>query len=403
MHYLIELYQQFSEYAKVNPVLAGAFSLYALGAVTFLFRGLPVSIFTFIKNQLITTLTFSNSGYGYTIENFSSFLVWFEKHKWSKYSRALSMDYNNDYDKSSMTVGVGSGHHFFFYKNRFFILHRYVEAKAGSSQLIHIIHLTMVGRKKKILYDLIDEFSYKLPEHKLSVWKYNGEWSVCSTIEQRKLNTVIIDKTIKNKILSVIDEFKDSQDWYIERGIPYKKIFILHGIPGTGKTSLIKSLAGFYGKNLCLINISSMTDSSFEAALYSVPENSFIVIEDFDSTSAVKSRDDSANPFSDIKPLSLSGILNSLDGIVSLNDKLIFLTTNVLDKIDSALLRKGRVDHIFELKALTHYEIVEYIQLMFPDNMIPENIVFPDILGCDIQSLYLEYHNDFNGFIDSLK
>lgn len=44
--------------------------------------------------------------------------------------------------------------------------------------------------------------------------------------------------------------------------------------------------------------------------------------------------------------LTLSGILNTLDGIVSLDNKIIILTTNCIKNIDSALLRSGRVDKL---------------------------------------------------------
>jgi len=410
MTVITEAYNHFNDYSKANPVIAGAVSLYALGITTFLCRGLPVSVYNTVKNQCTTTLTFDDAGNNYNQENFLSFSKWFENHKWSRYSRALSLDtlWNNDNNSDPVVVGIGDGTHYFFYKHRFFTIHRSSETKAGANKLIHTAHITMLGRKKKILYDLIDEFKYKLPPEALSIHKYdNTEWEVASVIERRNINTIIINQDTKDKILEIINQFYASEDWYKSRGLSYKKTIIFHGVPGTGKTSLIKGLASHFQRNLAIININAVSDRSFENALSSAPTNSFIVIEDFDSASSTTSRDndDSKNNsaingvMSSLKLLSLSGILNTLDGVIGLDNKIIFMTTNVIDRIDSAILRKGRVDYIFEIKALEDIEIREYIRMMYHDTpdknfVIPIDTRFKPILGCDLQALFFEYHTE---------
>jgi hypothetical protein len=109
-----------------------------------------------------------------------------------------------------------------------------------------------------------------------------------------------------------------------------------------------------------------------------------------------------AQMLADMDPLTLSGILNALDGIASLHGTLIFLSTNTLDAIDPALLRKGRVDHTYEIKRLTHVEVLDYIELMYPGRSAEPTECFSDILGCDLQALYFEHHDNFDQFIAAI-
>lgn len=415
MSYISSIFLEFNEYAKLNPIIAGVISVWALSTITFFCRGIPKTIYEFIIDQSTTTLTFSNAGYGYSVENFASFLIWFENHKWSKYARALSMDNSYGVCKDSvgkdkaMVTGVGNGYHLFVYNKRLFILRRYDEPKAGTDKLIHIVKLTMFSRNRQILLDLIEEFSYKIPTNKTGMSTFVAtkmEWVSCGSTNQRPIETVIVDSRIKNSILKIVDDFRNSRDWYTKRGLAYKKTFVLHGIHGTGKSSFIKALACHYKMGLCIINISDMSNATFEFALNNVPDNNLVLIEDFDSAKATKQRGTESKGldgiFDESRSLSLTGILNTLDGVASLDNKLIFMTTNVIDTLDAALLRKGRIDYIYELKALTDKEIKEYINLMFPDNLYSTEIVFEDILGCDIQGLYFDHKDNFTDFIKSI-
>ncbi|MFO5854335.1 AAA family ATPase, partial [Klebsiella pneumoniae] len=87
--------------------------------------------------------------------------------------------------------------------------------------------------------------------------------------------------------------------------------------------------------------------------------------------------------------LTLSALLNGLDGIVPLDETMTILTTNHPENIDKALLRKGRVDYMVEIPYLRDQEVREYIKLMFPDFDIPVDIRFKDQPGCDVMAAFL--------------
>ena len=68
-------------------------------------------------------------------------------------------------------------------------------------------------------------------------------------------------------------------------GIPYRRGYLFHGPPGSGKSSYIQALAGSLNYNLCLLNLSErgLGDDKLTYLLSTVPERSFVLIEDVDA------------------------------------------------------------------------------------------------------------------------
>lgn len=416
---LTELFNQFKAYSNQNPIVAGAVSLWGLSVISFLFRNVPTKVWGFLKRQFTTSLSFTNDTQGRLVETFGSFMEWFEKNQWADLSRTLAID--GSYTDQGTVISAGSGLHFFRYKGRTFWLYREALVGTNSYTLKYQVTITTYGRNRGVFSDLIQEFRYIQKKDKVGIFMFReNAWVRQTDIDKRDLHTVVCKKEIKDQILADVDWFKSSRDWYTKRGIPYKKTFILHGVPGTGKTSLIKALASHYEMNLCVINLTQMSDTQLMLALTSTPQGSFIILEDFDSTKATHARaglelikktpgasDPVPNKSRDVAEpeftfLTLSGILNALDGLVSLSDKVIFMTTNRLEIMDEALVRKGRVDRILELGCLETPEIQEYIRLMFPDYIQDLDLQYAPILGCDLQDLYFASSNDPIAFSTSI-
>jgi SpoVK/Ycf46/Vps4 family AAA+-type ATPase len=137
--------------------------------------------------------------------------------------------------------------------------------------------------------------------------------------------------------------FRKSARWYHDRGIPYRRGYLLHGPPGTGKTSFIVALAGHLRMNVCIVNlgISGFNDKQLNQLLNSAPRNSILLMEDVDAAlikrKAGKDQEGENN-------VTLSGILNSLDGITAQEGSVVFMTTNHIRKLAPALIRPGRCD-----------------------------------------------------------
>lgn len=62
---------------------------------------------------------------------------------------------------------------------------------------------------------------------------------------------------------------------YAERGIPYRRGYLLYGPPGTGKSSFISALAGHIGYSICMLSLSERTldDDRLNFLLNNTPPN----------------------------------------------------------------------------------------------------------------------------------
>ena len=193
---------------------------------------------------------------------------------------------------------------------------------------------------------------------------FDGEcWEILSKNKKRDLNTIYLDKGIKESLMSDISVFldKNTENWYETRGIPYKYNIILHGYPGTGKSSLIHAIASELNYNIALLNFdSTMTDKELMLAVKRLDENTILVMEDIDVLFKARKENDEFK-----HKISFSGLINILDGI-SNKDKLItIMTTNYLCNLDSALKRPGRIDKLIEFNYATKYQIQQIYNKFF--------------------------------------
>jgi chaperone BCS1 len=103
--------------------------------------------------------------------------------------------------------------------------------------------------------------------------------------QRRPLASVVLDRGVAEAIVTDVKDFLGSQEWYRERGIPYRRGYLLHGPPGGGKTSFITALAGELQYSICVLNLSdrAMSDDRLQHRLADAPENSIILLEDADA------------------------------------------------------------------------------------------------------------------------
>lgn len=168
-----------------------------------------------------------------------------------------------------------------------------------------------------------------------------GRWYLHNRIPYRTLNSIYVDDEIKDKILNDIDYFLKNEDEYCKFGIPYKRGYLLSGIPGSGKTSLIKSLCNKFNYNLSVISMSKKFDNdSLMSCISTLRNNTFLLLEDIDTIfEKRKSTRDNLG-------LTFSNLINVLDGVFYKHGCIIFMTTNHIEKLDEGLIREGRVDMI---------------------------------------------------------
>ncbi|KAK3792271.1 hypothetical protein RRG08_007350 [Elysia crispata] len=265
------------------------------------------------------------------------------------------------------------GNHYFWHKNSLIIVERNRENKIA--EVFETVTLTSFGRNREMFMNILDEArSLALLSTEGQTVMYTGYGSEWRPIgyprRKRPLNSVVLDEGLSEHILNDIQEFIKNPKWYLDRGIPYRRGYLLYGPPGCGKSSFIMALAGALDYSICVLNLSDkgMSDDRLSHLLTNAPEQSIILLEDIDA--AFVSRDLAAeNPvvYQGMGRLTLSGLLNALDGVASTEARILFMTTNYIDRLDKALIRPGRVDLKQIIDFASEYQLTEMFRRFYPE------------------------------------
>ncbi|VVC26894.1 ATPase, AAA-type, core,ATPase, AAA-type, conserved site,P-loop containing nucleoside triphosphate [Cinara cedri] len=281
-----------------------------------------------------------------------------------------------------------AGQHVFKYKGQTIFLKRNRSSSVTSeynTRPFETLNLSTWGRKKKLLNEILEEARlYALSKMELGTilimvpsyetWQTFGEPRV-----PRSKSSVILDNGVFETILEDLQYFMKDQSWYTEKGIPYRRGYLLFGPPGCGKTSLIMVLAGEIKYNLCVLSLnnSQMSDDQLIKLMGEVPRNSLILLEDIDAmfTSRVQK-----SVIESSSKVTLSGLLNAIDGVMSSECRIVFMTTNYVDRVDSALIRAGRVDFKQYLGPCSNYQLSKMFTRFRPEGTDNDVKRFMDVI-----------------------
>ncbi|TFK37123.1 P-loop containing nucleoside triphosphate hydrolase protein [Crucibulum laeve] len=204
-------------------------------------------------------------------------------------------------------------------------------------------------------------------DHRLCIFvSERDSWKHSSCRSMRPVCSIILDNGVKDRLFKDVSDFLKSKAWYTRRGIPYRRGYLFHGAPGTGKTSMMHAMAGHFELDIYVISLSQMgmDDSMLNRLISALPERCIALMEDIDaftfdigprnavdtglSTPSDQQGVSNENPTN--THVTLSGLLNALDGIGSQEGRILVATTNVYTALDPALCRPGRMDMHVEFK-----------------------------------------------------
>ncbi|CAH9125128.1 unnamed protein product [Cuscuta epithymum] len=190
-------------------------------------------------------------------------------------------------------------------------------------------------------------------------------WSHIVFDHPASFEKLAMDPEKKEEIVEDLMSFKNSKDLYTRIGKAWKRGYLLYGPPGTGKSTLIAAMANLLHYDIYDLELTSVTNNKqLRQLLAEITGKSIVVIEDIDcSLDLTGSRKKSKNPApekssnseSDCPGVTLSGLLNFIDGLWSScsGERIIVFTTNHVEKLDPALIRRGRMDRHIELSYCT--------------------------------------------------
>lgn len=245
------------------------------------------------------------------------------------------------------------------------------KAELGKEKMITVedcFIVTYYGKRKGFLTAFMDNVIRSHNNYlgevqwKQQIWylERGGEtlyWNGRTVENHKTFSNIIMDTYRKKALEKDLRLYLNSEALYKKRGVSWCRGYLFHGEPGCGKTSLIKAIANEVKYKIYSVDLGMIKDDQEMRTVFrGISSQSVVVFEDIDaSAKVVKKRQPNEN--GEDSSLSLSVLLNELDGISNNHGRILIMTTNHLESLDPALIRPGRIDFQMELKKANMEEI----------------------------------------------
>lgn len=360
-----------------NQFASGGLLLMLIGAVGAYLRAIPARIWEWLVGQTTMTITVKDDD--------AAFLwvkEWFLDQEFLRRIRRVDLDTTLRGECVAMIPAPGL--HWFWYAGRPFQVWftRSEGKRERTERRTESLTFRTIGRRRSFLKSFVDDVvRCHAKRHRVQsrLYAYNDGWDYMEGYSPRLLDSVVLRSGEKEHMVEDVRNFRTSKQRYERLGVPYHRGYLLYGPPGTGKTSLVSALAAHFGLSIYCLNLADLTDRSLTAAVNDVPANSVLLFEDIDCMRGGKAREPAAasrettedkkgrESDADKSGVTLSGLLNVLDGFYAPTGVLFMMTTNRIEALDSALLRPGRIDYRLYLGKASHEQKMELYRRFFPE------------------------------------
>lgn len=352
-----------------NQVFTGGLALGVFGvAGAAALRLLPGVLRFVIETCVLTTVTVDSRS-----PLFGALVAWLAAHPYTARCRRLTAVRVTQGDADVLLLSPGQGTHFvregrvLLWVDRGFG-HGHTGQPSGMREPLETITLRALTRDRRVLANLLTDadrrFGGRDPDRiSVHVVEHYGDWGDCASIRRRPLRSVILADGLAESLLEDARTFLKSESWYIARGIPWRRGYLLYGPPGTGKTSVIKALASELNLDLSIVNLAAerLDDQQLCTLLGSAPARSVLLFEDIDAVFREREAGTAG------KGITFSGLLNAIDGVMSQEGHMLFMTTNHIERLDPALIRPGRIDWQREIGLASGAQIARMFHAFYPE------------------------------------
>jgi chaperone BCS1 len=375
-----------------NQFASGGLLLMIIGGLSVYLRAIPARGWEWLVEQttLMITVKDDDAAFVWVKE-------WFLEQKFLQRIRRVDLDTAMRNERIALVPAPGS--HWFWYGGRPFLVYFYrtENTRERSGRRLESLTFRTIGRKRAFLQSFVDDV-VACHIRRLGVQSclhtYNDGWDLVEGYAPRWLDSVVLQPGEKEHLVQDIETFRKSKQRYERLGIPYHRGYLFYGPPGTGKTSLVSALAASFGLSIYLINLGDFTDRTLMNAVNQIAANSVLLFEDIDCMKSGKARmlanaganngtqgRDEKETVAERNGVTLSGLLNALDGFYAPTNVLFMMTTNRVETLDDALLRPGRIDYKLYLGKATDRQKIELYRRFFPEASEFEARVFVENTG----------------------
>lgn len=229
------------------------------------------------------------------------------------------------------------------------------------------------------------------------------DWDTIYIRTNKTRENTIYSKNVNEDLFDDIEWFMENESWFAMRGIPYKRGYVCYGLPGTGKTSIVKILANKYELPIFMLDLSTVNNNSdlvrlvTEINYLSRNDRYIMLLEDVDRSDLLNDRYGSQ--------LTPDCLLNIMDGVVETHGRICILTANNIEKLRDipALLRPGRIDKMLELSYCTNDQICGIINIFFPELNIENLDVNIKITPAELVRYMQEYYDNPEPILEKIR
>lgn len=414
------LIQWLIDQAQHNQIFSGVAGVSIIGGVFYWLRALPNRIGNTLAWGLTSEAMFTSDDIAYQqiIRWLSPYMIGWQIRSYRPMGlRDPNADDQDGHIAWTMTPGVGV--HWFWWRGWPYRLNRDMEAPPAGGGIMaaprETIRIRAMGWSKDRLFQLLDEAQRDTATvTKTQVYCWQGWWRLVDSRIPRPVESVILPEGMLEQVIGDLKRFFIAHKYYIERGIPYRRGYLLHGVPGTGKSSFALALAGHFSTPLHVISLSSLgSDSELFNALAMAPRRSFVLIEDIDAANVSNKRapmpapqptqptiggnGPAAGTPAQQQGITLSGLLNALDGVMAKEGRVLLMTTNHIDQLDPALIRPGRIDLQLSFGLADKEQAKRLFARFFDDSGLLDEIerrYETPRSPAEIQEICLRHHSD---------